>query len=145
MHLSKALGVYKNYIYTLAIPLNFRQYNIVHLEMVNVVVALKAWGQLWANKRVEIYCDNRAVVDVLSFGKARGDVLATFARNVWLLSVIYNITIVVFHVKGTTNVVADLLSRWRGSREDNSKLHQFMDAIIWVDTHIDLTLLNHDI
>ena len=61
--------IYKNYVYALVIPLNFRQYNIAHLEMVNVVVALKVWGQLWANKHVEICCDNRAVVDVLSFGK----------------------------------------------------------------------------
>ena len=51
--------------------LNFRQYNIAHLEMVNVVLALKIWGQSWANKRVEICYDKRAVVDVLSFGKAR--------------------------------------------------------------------------
>ena len=79
--------------------------------MVNSAVALKVWGQLWANKHVEICCYNRAVVDVLSFGKARDSVLATCARNVWLLSAHYNITIVVSHVKGTTNVVADLLSR----------------------------------
>ena len=110
-----------------------------------MVVALKVWGQLWANKRVEICCDNRAVVDVLSSGKARDAVLATCARNVWLLSAIYNISIVASHVKGTTNVVADLLSRWRGSRENCLKLHQMVDAPILVDTHIDLTLLNHDI
>ena len=32
--------------------------------MVNVVVVLKVWGLLWANK--EIFCENRFVVDVLS-------------------------------------------------------------------------------
>ena len=117
------------------------QYNIAPLEMVNVVVALKVWGQLWANKHVEIW----AVVDVWSFGKARDAVLATCARNVWLLSAMYNITVIVTHVKGTTNVVADLLSSWRGSREDIVKLHQLVEFPIWVDTHIDLTLLNHHI
>ena len=120
-------------------------YNIAHLEMVNVVVALKAWGQLWANKHVKICCDNRAVVDVLSFVKAWDLVLETCARNVWLLSAIYNITIVVSHVKGTNNVVADLLSKWRGSKEDNDKLQHLVDTPIWDDTHIDWTLLNHDI
>ena len=54
-------------MYAIAIPLNFRQYNIAHLEMVNVVVALKLF-QLWAYKHIEIWCDNRAVVDVLSLG-----------------------------------------------------------------------------
>ena len=114
--------------------------------MVNVIETLKVWGQLWANKRVEICCDNKAVVDFLSFGKARNSVLATCARNVWLyLSALYNITVVVSQVKGITNVVADLLSRWRGSREDSVKLHQLVDSPIWVDTLMDLTLLNHDI
>ena len=110
-----------------------------------MVVAPKMWGQLWANKRVEICCDNRAVVDVLSFGKAWVAVLATCARNAWLLSAIYNITVVVSHAKCTINVVADLLSRWCGSREDRVKLHLLVDAHIWVYTHINFTLLNHDI
>ena len=82
----------------------------IRIKMVNVVVALKVWGQLWANKCVEICCDNRAVVDVLSFGKDRDAVLVTCARNVWLLSAMYNITVVVSHVKGTNNVVVDLFS-----------------------------------
>ena len=34
-------GMYKNYVYALAIPLDFGQYNIAHLEMLNVVMALK--------------------------------------------------------------------------------------------------------
>ena len=36
----RALGFYKNYVYALSIPLNYMKYNIAHLEMVNVVVAL---------------------------------------------------------------------------------------------------------
>ena len=60
-------------------PFLFMHYNIAHLEMVNVVVAL------W-----DIHCENRAVVDVLSFGKTKDGILATCARNVWLLSAMYN-------------------------------------------------------
>ena len=48
-------------------------------------------------------------------------------------------------MRGNTNVIADLLSRWTGSREDEVKLHQLVDAPVWVNTHIELTLLNHDI
>ena len=135
MHLDvslQGLGChFRNYVYALPIPLNFMQYNIAHLEMVNVVVALMIWGHFWAYKSVEIFCDNRSVVDVLSFGKTRDPILATCARNVWLLSAMYNITVVVSHVIGTHNTVADLLSRSCGP--------------IWVDTRIDLTLLKHDI
>ena len=85
------------------------------------------------------------MADVLSFGKATDAVLATCARNVWLLSAIYNITVVVSHNKGTTNVVADLLSRRRCSRENSVMIQELVDAPIWVDTHINLTLLNQDI
>ena len=121
-------------------------YNIALREMVKVVVALKIWGHLWANKHVEIFCDDRSVVDVFfSFGKARDPILATCARNVWLLSTMHNTTVVVSHVKDSQNTVADLLSRWLGTKEDYSKLHHLGGVPYFVDKHIDLTFLNHDI
>ena len=63
--------VYHNMVYALAIPLGFCNYTIVHLEMLNIMVALKVWGQHWSNKCIEIKCDNLAVVSVLQDGKAR--------------------------------------------------------------------------
>ena len=86
--------------------------------MVNVIAALKICGQLWVNKLVEIFCDNRTVVDLLSFGKARDLILVAFAGNIWLLSSMYNIKVVVSHVRGSQNTVAELLSIWRGINED---------------------------
>ena len=82
------------------------------------------------------------MVDVLSFDRARDHILVTCARNVWLLSAMYNISIVVSHVKGSQNTVADVLSRWRNP---NINLHQLVQGLIWVNTYIDFTLLNHDI
>ena len=35
---------------------------IVHLEMLNLVIALKLWSQKWAHSTVKFYCDNLAVV-----------------------------------------------------------------------------------
>ena len=86
-------------------------YNIAHLEMLNVVVALKIWGHHWANKCVKLFCDNRAVEHVLSSGRVRDQILATCLRNVWLLTATYNIALVVSHIQGAHNNVADLLSR----------------------------------
>ena len=48
--------------------------------MLNVVVALKVWAALWANKCIHICCDNWAVVDVLTYGNTRDQVLSTCAR-----------------------------------------------------------------
>ena len=86
------------------------------LEMLNVVVALKIWSHHWANKCIKLFCYNRAVEDVLSSGRAQDQILATCARNVWLLTTTYNIVLVVSHILGAHNNVADLLSRWKNTQ-----------------------------
>ena len=123
----------------------FPSYNIAHLEILNVVVTLKVWGHAWANKSVEIMCDNIAIVQMISFERARGHIMATCARNIWLLAAIYNIIAIVTHIRGRDNSVADLLSRWHQTSDNYQKLYEFIELPIWVDIHLDLTLLNHDI
>ena len=136
-------GAFGDLVYTLQTPKNFHNYNIVQLEVLNIVDALKIWGQLWQNKHIRIYCDNHAVVDALNTGKARDYTLATCVRNIWLLAVLYNVTIVTYHVYGSHNTVADLLSRWHNTVNNIDKLHAFIPNPIWVNTHLDLTLLNY--
>ena len=104
-------GTFDNMVYALPLPLNFKNYTIVHLEILNLVVALKLWGSHWKDKTIEIKCDNMAVVEVLRSGKARDSILATCARNIWLLSAMFNVELLVNHIPGSHNTVADLLSR----------------------------------
>ena len=66
-------------------------------------MALKIWGQVWANKSIEIRCDNLVVVEVLSVGRARDNIMATCARNIWLLAAMYNINVIVMHIRGHDN------------------------------------------
>ena len=101
-------GAFTNMVYFIPIPKDYLGYNIAHLEMINVVVAFKVWGQCWANKRIKIHCDNKAVVDILTYGRARDSVMATCARNIWLLTALYNISLMVVHIEGQKNSVADL-------------------------------------
>ena len=117
-------GTFNNMVYTLPIPLNYGNFNINHLEMINIMVALKIWGHIWANKKVRIHCDNLPVVEVLNSGRARDDTLATCARNIWLLSALYNITLKVTHIAGSQNNMADLLSRWKNTTQDYEKLYK---------------------
>ena len=138
-------GAFGNFVYALQLPKNFHNYNIVHLEILNIVVAFKIWGQAWQNKRVRIYCDNHAVVDALNSGRARDTILATCVRNIWLLAALYNVTLVTSHVQGVHNTVADLLSRWHTTTNNVQKLHNFITEPIWVNVHLDLTLLNYNI
>ena len=102
LHLDACLtgmgGIFENQCHALPIPKNFNQYSIVHLEMLNIVVALKIWAAQWCYKKLRIKCDNMAVVGVLTFGKTKDSILATCARNVWLLSAMFNISIHIEHI-----------------------------------------------
>ena len=90
-------------------------------------------------------CDNQAVVEVLTTGRTRDEVMATCARNVWLLTAIYNTQIIVSHIAGNNNTVADLLSRWRNSADNYRKLNLYLPNHVWLYPHIDLMLFNENI
>ena len=75
-------GIFENQCYALPISKDFHKYSIMHLEMLNIVVALKVWATQWSNKKLRIKCDNMAVVEVLTSGKTKDNILATCARNV---------------------------------------------------------------
>ena len=85
------------------------------------------------------------VVEILQKGRARDATLALLARNVWLICALFNIQILVCHIPGKENTLADLLSRWQFSAENHRQLLQILPQPVWVQTHLDLTLLNHDI
>ena len=136
-------GHFGSMVYSLSIPLGFRDYTIVHLELLNIVVAAKIWAQHWSNQKIQIFCDNMAVVEVLTTGKTRDVTLATCARSLWLIAALYNIDFIFSHIPGVENTVADLLSRWNNDSYQIQKLHKLVHHPIWIDTHIDLTLLNH--
>ena len=75
-------GAYNSMVYSLPIPKDYKNYSIVHLEALNIIVASKVWAEAWANKQIHVFCDNMAVVEVLNTGKARDSVLAMCARNI---------------------------------------------------------------
>ena len=130
---------------TLSIPRGFDNYSFAHLEILNIVVALKVWAPLWKDHTIKIKCDHMAAVKVLHTGRARDDMLATSAQNIWLLASMYNIELVVSHIPGVSNVGADLLSRWQGTEQDVTKLRSPLPDYQWLPVHIDHTKLNANI
>ena len=71
-------------VYALTIPLGYMALQIVHLEMLNILAALRVWHEAWRNSKVTIACDNLAVVQVLNSGKTSDLTLAATARNIQL-------------------------------------------------------------
>ena len=97
------------WVYHLAIPRGYQNLTIVHLEMINIFLAVKLFAKTWSHKRVLIKCDNDAVVRVLRSGRARDPFLGACARNIWLQAAQHDIDLSYIHVLGKANVVAD---RW---------------------------------
>ena len=111
-----------NQVYALPLPLGYMDLNIVHLEMLNILVALRVWNQSWAKSRVRIICDNEAVVHVVNLGRIRDLTLAAIARNIQLQVATWDINLQVNHIAGKDNHIADLLSHWTLTEDRQVKL-----------------------
>ena len=109
-------------IFAFPLPLGYLDYNIAHLEMLNILVALRVWHHYWAKSRVQIACDNEAVVHVLNSGRTRDLTLAAIARNIQLQIATCDINLQVVHIPGKDNQIPDLLSRWTIIEDPHSKL-----------------------
>ena len=105
---------------------------IVHLEMFNVLLVLKVWGREWRHSSVKIFCDNHSVVQVVKTGKTRDTFLALCIRNMWLQTAVYDITLVIEHIAGKDNRIADTLSRIHSTRtvDENILLNPLSSLIL---------------
>ena len=134
----EGLGAHhNNMVYALPLSHTFRQLHITQLEMLNVVVALKVWSNTW--------CNSQTIVEILNSGKTKDIFLTNCARNIWLITAMFNIQLKIVHVPGKYNQITDLLSRWTATYQPEHKLRRLLPNFIWVNTHIHLTALNLDI
>ena len=87
------------------------QHMIAHLEMLNVVVALKVWCKQWRGCRVRFDCDNMVVCLALQSGRSRDTYLQHCVREVFLYTATNDIELVAVHRPGVSLIRADALSR----------------------------------
>ena len=138
---------YKDFVY----QYQFRQgevtnsFSITHFEMWNVLVALRIWGHMWANKSVVIKCDNQAVVSVVNTSVTKDHILATMCRNIWLETAMKDINLKLIHIPGKDNGCADLLSRWHLVRNNWQKLMQYIKNPQWCNVSAKHLCLNLEI
>ena len=129
-------------VYHLPIQRGHNNWTIVHLEMVNILIAMRLFQRQWASRRVLIRCDNEAVVSVLRTGRTRDPYLAACARNIWYASAASDIDVQYVHIRGLDNNIADLLSRWQGSTHQIQMLHSLVVNPVWL--HVSYELLELD-
>ena len=140
-------GIWNQEVYTTPIfDLYGFELKIVHLEMLNLVIALRLWSQKWAHCTVKFYCDNSAVVQVVRTGKTRDQMLALCLRNIWLIAATHDIHIEIDHIQGIHNNKADLLSRLYSDKPvDHKLLRELENTCTWHRIPIQFFNLNYNI
>ena len=105
-------GLCSNFYYSCVYPdgVIVEGHPIAHLEMINAVVALRLWAPLWSEKKLQIFCDNSNVCIALQTGRSRDHFMQACVRTVFLMSVTYDVEILVCHRPGVSLVAADSLS-----------------------------------
>jgi len=96
--------------------------DIHHLEALAILVALRLWGCAWSGLRIQVFCDNLAVVSALNSGKAKDPKLATCLRAIWFVAAMHGFELSAVHLLGEQNRAADLLSRWHLSETYRQQL-----------------------
>ena len=104
-------GSWNNRVYSAPIPQFALTPNIAHLEILNVVVALRIWDQDWTHSTTTVFCDNHAVVQAVNSGRARDLFIAKCLRHIWFIASVYDIDFKIEHIPGQHNTLADTLSR----------------------------------
>ena len=117
-------GVWGHRVYSTPIyPISDFELKIVHLEMFNILLSLRTWGDFWQHSTVSLFCDNLAVVQVVETSKTKDPFLAACIRNIWLITAALDINLEVSHIRGADNHIADLLSRLYSQKFVNNSLY----------------------
>ena len=88
-----------------------QDHTIAHLELLNIVVAIKVWRHRWSGWTVQIFCDNLNSVYILQTGKSRDTFMGACAREIFFHTAAHDIEIQACHRPGLEMVWADALSR----------------------------------
>ena len=88
-----------------------QQLHINALELLTIVVAIKTWSKSWKGKRIQVFCDNMASVNVINSGATRDIFQQKCLREMLFFAAKNQFEIRSCHIAGVDNRVSDLLSR----------------------------------
>ena len=112
--------------YSVRFPLQWIvDHHISRLEALNIIIAVKSLiADDLHSTEIVIKTDNIAAAYSLTSGKAKDPVIASCARELWLIAATRQLTLTVEHVPGESLVLADALSRRHKSPDFNSYIQQ---------------------
>ena len=82
------------------------------LEMISVLIAVRIWGHHFPGLKVQIFCDNEAVVSVINSSRTKDPFMGACLREIWFSVSTHGFELRAVHLPGVENRVADWLSRW---------------------------------
>ena len=111
--------------------------NIEYLELFALAAAVLTWGPLIKNKRVTIFCDNMAVVNMINNITSSCKNCLFLLRLLVLNNLVNNRRIYARHVRTEKNELADALSHlqfnrfWRLALSSMNKFPDNVSDLIW--------------
>ncbi|XP_065196629.1 uncharacterized protein LOC135828125 [Sycon ciliatum] len=85
--------------------------SIMWREMWPIAIACQLWGPHWAQKKILLHCDNSAVCTAWESGTCRHAGVMALIRSTMQLTARHNFCLLVRHIAGVDNSIADALSR----------------------------------
>lgn len=85
--------------------------NITLLELLPIVLAVDIWSSILSNKTVVIHTDNSAIQHCIENQSSKEKSVMALIRQLVLLTLQFTINLKAVHISGSSNVLADLLSR----------------------------------
>ena len=92
-------------------PVLGAQHPIARLELLNIVVAVKTWADVWSHQRVKIRCDNMNACLAVRSGRSRDPCMQKCVRELFAVCVVHDIELHATHCPGELMQRADALSR----------------------------------
>jgi len=89
---------------------------IVWKELYAIVCAVHSWGHLWTKQKILFHCDNTSIVDIWQKGSTRDPEIMALVYMLYLRAGHHHINVVITHISGIHNCIADALSRFQTSR-----------------------------
>ena len=94
----------------------YHDQNIVFLEFLPIIFAIKTWGTALKNKVVLLHLDNEALVYVINKQSSKETLVRMLLRNMVMCLLKFNIVLKATHIPGINNILADSLSRLQITR-----------------------------
>lgn len=101
------------------------------------MLCLRKWGAQGAGKKVLIYCDNQATVQVVNSGAAKNKFVQACLREIHHICAFNNTEVRAVWVKTSQNTIADILSRWDQSDRNPARFAVLTEHVVVEETKIE--------